>query len=464
MDINKAGSLKRGTMISMIMRAGSGGLDVVMGAVMARILSIEHLGLFFLFSQFVRLWSQASAFGMPTALLKVLGIASAREDWTAVRAILGHALRLLLFTTLAMAVLYALIWPLIGGMLFGPELTYFSAGLIFAINALRAVELIGSAFFRGVRLYSFGTMLMSVPRQLGVVLVGAGFLVLGRKTDIETVLVAYFAVALLLGVVIAGLIWHYLRSRPGGAGGSSSGSEVPSFGAFGGLCLPLMLQAVIAEVALRIDLWVLGFFGSETDIAIFGAAQRLTLVLLFILSSVNLVIPPTLAATYRDGNLPRLQWLCRATATASFFFALPFTLILIAFAPTVMATLYGPAFEAGALSLILLTIGRFGSAASGNPLQLLQMTGHHVLITRISIVFIVLSTALCVALVGPFGAEGVAAGSAIALILRNLVMIAYARQRVGVWTWPTFSPAALRRLWQAGRRRGRARPHEAPAE
>lgn len=453
-NFNKRGSLKSGTMISMVMRAGSGGLDVLMGAVMARILTIEHLGIFFLFSQFVRLWSQASAFGMPTALLKLVGISSARDDWAGVHTTLVHALKLLVLSTIGLAVLYVLIWPFVGKMLFGAELGYFAAGVIFAINTLRAVELIGSAFFRGVRLYTFGTFLMSVPRQMGIVLIGAGFLVLGKKTDIETILVVYLAVAVILAILILFLIWYYMRNRQGGDGSTAE----PSFKVFTRLNYPLMIQAVIAEFALRIDLWVLGFFGTDTEVAIFGAAQRLTLVLLYVLSSINLVIPPTLASTYKDGDIKRLQWLCRATASASFVFALPFAVILIVLAKTVMGTVYGPAFEVGALSLIILTIGRFGGAASGNPLQLLQMTGHHVLITKISVVFIFISLGLCLALVKPFGAEGVAAGSAISLILRNLVMIFYAKKLVGVWTWPTFSPQAIKRLIRAGRNRGGGTP------
>ncbi len=405
-------------------------------------MTLQDLGVFFLFQQFVRLWSLAASFGLPTALLKLIGISSNSEDWNAVRTTLRQSLWLLLLASLGMAIVYAATWPFFAEILFGRNLSLAAAAFIFGVVFMRAVELTGSAFFRGVRLYSFGTFLMSVPRQIGVVLVGGTYWVLGKRTDIETILIFYFIVSAILGFVIALLIIRYLRGRSGGDG--STGER--SLRAMAGLNFPLMLQAVIAELALRIDLWVLGFFGSDTDVAIYGAAQRLTLLLLFIMTSINLVIPPALATAYKQGNLKNLQWLTRATATAGVLFALPFTLVFVLFPKLIMGTVYGPIFAGGATVLMILSIGRFSGAASGNRIQLLQMTGHHSLITKNSIVFLFVSFALCLSLVKEFGAEGVAAGSAVSMIVRNFVLAYYCRKLVGVSTFPTFRPADLVRL------------------
>lgn len=441
-------SLKIAALISMIMRASAGLLDILMGAVMARILTLQDLGIFFLFQQFIRLVGLAASGGLPTALLKVVGISSSAEDWKAVRSILKHSLWLFLLSTLGLAVLYTATWPFFKKALFSEELPFVAAALIFGIVFMRAIELSGSAFFRGVRLYSLGTFLMSVPRQLGVVIIASGFWWFGKQTDIETVLLFYFAVSVVLGIAIVIMIAQYMRGRSGGDG--STGET--SLRGMAGLSLPLMLQAVLAELALRIDLWVLGFFGSITDVAIYGAAQRLTLLLLFIMTSINLVIPPALATAYKQGNIENLQWMTRATATAGVLFALPFTLFLALFPKTVMGTIYGPTFEAGAFVLVILAIGRFSGAASGNRIQLLQMTGHHNLITKNSIVFMLVSVALCLALVGEFGAEGVAAGSAISMIARNFVLSYYCRKLVGVSTFPSFRPTDLARLVRMRRR------------
>ena len=455
----KVVSLKIATLISMVMRASSGLLEILMGAVMARILPLQDLAVFFLFQQFVRLWSLASSFGLPTALLKVVGISSNAEDWEGVRTTLWQSLWLLLVASLGMAVMYAATWPFFAEMLFGRDLSLGAAAFIFGVVFMRAVELVGSAFFRGVRLYSFGTFLMSVPRQIGVVVIGGGYWLLGKRTDIETVLMFYFAVSAVLGIVILVLIIRYMRARSGGDGSTAE----RSLRAMAGLNFPLMLQAVIAELALRIDLWVLGFFGSDTDVAIYGAAQKLTLLLLFIMTSINLVIPPALATAYRQGNLKNLQWLTRATATAGVLFALPFTLLFVMFPKTIMGTVYGPIFESGAIVLMILSIGRFSGAASGNRIQLLQMTGHHNLITKNSIVFMLVALALCLALVKNYGAEGVAAGSAVSMIVRNFVLAYYCRKLMGVSTFPTFRPADLVRLMRLRRgSKGRAgvSPHQ----
>jgi hypothetical protein len=62
------------------------------------------------------------------------------------------------------------------------------------------------------------------------------------------------------------------------------------------------------------------------------------------------------------------------------------------------------------------------------------------------------SLALCLSLVREFGAEGVAAGSAVSMIARNLVLSYYCRKLVGVSTFPSFRPADLLRLLRMRRR------------
>ncbi|MFO1152238.1 MAG: oligosaccharide flippase family protein [Rhodospirillales bacterium] len=460
MPVKKGLSLKLAALVSMVMRAAAGVLEILMGAVTARILTLQDLGIFFLFQQFVRVAGLGASFGLPTALLKVIGISSNAGDWRAVRTTLRQSLWLLLLASIGCAILYAASWPFFADSLFGEYLSISSAALIFGIVVTRAIELTGSAFFRGVRLYSLGTFLMSVPRQIGVVAVAGIFWLIGKHTDIETVLVFYFIVTIILSVGIFILIVQYMRGRSGGDG--STGEK--SLRSMAELNFPLMLQAVLAELALRVDLWVLGFFGSKADVAIYGAAQRLTLLVLFIMTSINLVIPPALATAYKQGNLKNLQWMTRATATAGFLFALPFTALFVFFPKTIMGTVYGPSFEAGAVVLILLAIGRFSGAASGNRIQLLQMTGNHALITKNSIVFMLISFALCVALVGEYGPEGVAAGAAISMIVRNFVLSHYCRKLVGVSTFPSFRPADLARLLKMRRQPRKEKASEPPSQ
>ncbi|MFO1129225.1 MAG: polysaccharide biosynthesis C-terminal domain-containing protein [Rhodospirillales bacterium] len=440
--LKRVDSLKIATLTSMVMRASSGLLDILVGAVMARILSLQDLGVFFLVQQFVFLWSQAASFGLPTALLKVVGISSKADDWAAVRITIRQSLYLFALASIGLVLAYAASWPFFGTMLFGKNLSLASAAFIYGIVSMRAIELCGSAFFRGVRLYSFGTFLMSIPRQVGVVSIAGIYWLLGEKTDIDTVLVIYFCVAAALGCVIILLMIRFMRGRTSGDGSTAE----KSVRAMAGLNFPLMLQAVMAELALRVDLWVLGFFATEKEVAIYGAAQRLTLLLLFIMTSINLVIPPALASAYKEGNLQNLQRLTRATATAGALFALPFTLAYILFPKFIMGTVYGPVFETGSTVLVILAIGRFSGAASGNRIQLLQMTGHHSLITKNSLVFMFVSLLLCLALVKEFGAVGVAVGSAISMISRNFLLSYYCRRFVGVSTLPSFRPADLARL------------------
>ena len=441
--------LKRGALFGAALRMGTGVCTILIGACLARILSVEALGLFFLFTRLVRLVGLMVAFGMPNGLQKVVGIAAGAGDWTAVRVALRHAGRLLVLATAAAAALYAVAWPFLAEHLFDDALAPVIALVIFAVVFLRAIERLGSAFFRAVRRYALGIFLLGFPREAGLAVIFGLTLLAGVHAGIDTVLLIYLGVAVAVSVATALLMWRFVSRRSGGDGASVD----PSFKAFGALCLPMMVNQVMADLYTRFDIWVLGFFRPGSEVGVYGAVVSLTMLIMFTLNIITLLIPGVIASTHAKGEMEKLQRLMRAAATASLLMALPLSLVYLFLGGPVLAIAFGPAFAAGAPILAILTVGRTVSAACGSPGILLQMTGHHVLVTKITLTMAAITLTASVAVVGPYGPEGVAVVTAFSMIVRNIAMTAFARSRVGILTLPSLRPRDIRGLLRVRRPR-----------
>jgi O-antigen/teichoic acid export membrane protein len=258
------------------------------------------------------------------------------------------------------------------------------------------------------------------------------------------------AVTVAVGALGFALVARFVSRHRGGDGSSVD----RSFKAFASLCAPMGVNQVLADLYTRFDIWVIGFFLPASVVGVYGAVVTLTTVIMFTLNIITLLIPGVIASTYAKGEMRQLERLMRAAATASLLMALPIAIVFLLFGAPILRIAFGPAFETGASILAILTIGRTVSAASGSPGILLQMTGHHVLVTKITMIMVVLTLAASLAVVRPYGPEGVAVVTALSMIGRNLAMTVFARLRVGVLTLPSLRAADIRSLlrFRASRR------------
>jgi O-antigen/teichoic acid export membrane protein len=442
--------LKRGALVGAVLRMGTGVSGILIGASLARILSVEALGLYFLFVRLVRLVSMMVAFGMPNGLQKIVGIAAGAGDWTGMRVALRHAFGLYAIAAVGAGTVYLLAWPFLAERLFEGAFSPAIAVAIFVVVLLSGAERLVSAFFRAVRQFVLGVFLLGFPREAALVVIFGAMLLAGAHPGIDGVLLIYLAVTVAAGALGFALVARFVSRHRGGDGSSVD----RSFKAFASLCAPMGVNQVLADLYTRFDIWVIGFFLPAGAVGVYGAVVTLTTVIMFTLNIITLLIPGVIASTYAKGEMRQLERLMRAAATASLLMALPIAIVFLLFGAPILRIAFGPAFATGASILAILTIGRTVSAASGSPGILLQMTGHHVLVTKITMIMVVLTLAASLAVVRPYGPEGVAVVTALSMIGRNLAMTVFARLRVGVLTLPSLRAADIRSLlrFRASRR------------
>jgi O-antigen/teichoic acid export membrane protein len=199
-------------------------------------------------------------------------------------------------------------------------------------------------------------------------------------------------------------------------------------------------------VATGVDIWILGVFRPNSDVALYGAAARLVWFVATPLIVVSQVVPPIIAELHARGERAQLERALRAVATIA---GLPAALVLTAFVvagPWIMGTVYGGFFRQGATVLAILSCARLAAVVTGSSGATLMMTGHQRTMMAITLATGACSLVAEILLAPRYGITGVAAATCAAQTVQNALQLGFARARAGIWTHARFSLEPLLEL------------------
>jgi len=200
------------------------------------------------------------------------------------------------------------------------------------------------------------------------------------------------------------------------------------------IATPLWINGVATFVLIQFDLWILGAFLPENELAIYFAATRLVVLVTLGLMLVTLVVPPFIAELYFTGERRRLERLLRTTATVA---GLPAIVVLIVFifaGGSVLGFLYTDPYRAAAPILAVLSIGRLVNVLAGSAGVTMSMTGHQRYLMAITVSTGVVSIAASLLVVRPYGAIGVAIVAGGSAAVRGVAMWLVTKRVTGMWT------------------------------
>ncbi len=235
------------------------------------------------------------------------------------------------------------------------------------------------------------------------------------------------AVATLLAVLICSLaLRRALRRLPA--------PEMPGWRHLLTLSLPLWGINLLLVVLTQADLWILNQLADSADVALYGAASRLTQLLTLPLLVLNSALIPMISEQHALGQHARLQSLLRDSAALA---ALPAIAALVLFAvagPLLLELFFGGSYRGAHAVLLILGAGQCINVLCGSGGYTLMMTGHQ----RDMLWITVFSGALLIPLgfvLGDWlGPCGVALGVAIALATQSVAMCICVKMRLGLVT------------------------------
>lgn len=357
------------------------------------------------------------------AAVRFIGALTGNAQWAAVRGFLRRSRQIVTASSLGIGAVGAVLaWWL------APPALVRAYWVACALLPATALVLLHGAYLQGLRRVREAQTpnLLVRPVLLGVGVAAVAWLI-GRPIDAAaTLAINLGATTVALGVAL----WFLKGALPVEARTAAPVYETRLWvTTSGGFMLMSVAQLALAQ---QTDLIVVGSFIGTHLAGLYGAAAQLTALISFGTIAIMFVALPIISDLHARGRRAELQRLVLVLTAGNLAAALPVCIGVVAFGRVALG-LYGPAYEGAYGVLLILSATNLISAVVGHLAGfLLTMTGHQ---KQALVAFVgagLLNLALTSWMTPTFGAEGAATASAIATVVKSLVLVWWAWKYLGI--------------------------------
>jgi O-antigen/teichoic acid export membrane protein len=190
----------------------------------------------------------------------------------------------------------------------------------------------------------------------------------------------------------------------------------------------------------NLDLWIAAALLVNAQASLFAAAQRLVLLVVIPLTSLQVVFAPVISRLYAQGEADHLERLLRTAATLVAGLISVFWLGMIAMPELLLGVAFGDAFRPAAAVLVVLSLGMVVQVLTGMCATALSMTHGEGVVAAVHSIGIGMRVCLGVVAALAAGAIGLSVTSAVVTASIFVVLWWQARRRLGLSTQPTLRP------------------------
>jgi len=200
----------------------------------------------------------------------------------------------------------------------------------------------------------------------------------------------------------------------------------------------LMVSAPMGIISLAVfaatqgDLWVVGAFLPEQQVAIYGAVLRLLVMMTMSHSLVVAVVQSTIAEMYGQNDMKQMERLVQIAAFAACIPALALLGVYAIFGNGLLGVLFGVFYQDGYWPLLVVSAGQFLGMLFGPAGMVLMMTGYQKQLMKLILVTACMSFVLAVWLVTIYGLAGVAIAWSVGSILQGAGSWMLARKKLNI--------------------------------
>ena len=295
---------------------------LVINAILARLLTPGELGAYFLTVSLVWTASIVAQLGLHTTVVSLVAESMATHRQARAK----QSIKLSLLLTLAGGLIVGSILAFGGGKwiadgVFHSHFMSQAMGLVAVWVIIFTFQNLIAEIFRGFHDIRLATIYGGLSTSfLSMLMFGALWFYQGHSDFREIIILS--VVAGLISIIFSSLITGRSLNQLPSNGNSIQVKDILR------ISWPIWITTLAFFVLSQVDLWILGLFGSHGEVAVYGAAMRLMVVVAMPLVIVNSVVPPIIAEMYAQNNIKILERILRTTAT---FAGLPAIIVFIVF-------------------------------------------------------------------------------------------------------------------------------------
>ncbi len=392
------------------------GIGIISGltvnALLARLLSPEEMGAYFLTMSVAVVASTLGQFGMPPAVVRFVAESLGRDEQVRARKVVLSAMVICVLAGGVMSLIYAAgLGTWISNDLFHSDMMHKVTTWISVLLFILVLQGLLAEVFRGFHDIKLASLLGNVSTSLFSALAFFVLWVLNEHGDIRLALQLSTGAAALTVVVSLLMLFPRLGHLHGK--GTITMKELMRTG------WPLCVSSVTVLFAVQGDLWVVGAMLGERDAAVYGATLRLLAMMTMFHGLVVSVVQSTVAELHGQGNPEKIQQIVQNAAFWACLLAGGVFLGFVLLGKPLLGWVFGDIYRQGYVLLLILALGQFSGMLLGPAGMVMMMTGHQQAMMWIIVINASVGLVLAMILAPYFGLMGVAISWSIASLLQG---------------------------------------------
>lgn len=191
------------------------------------------------------------------------------------------------------------------------------------------------------------------------------------------------------------------------------------------------INTICQSLLKNLDVILIGLFLTSYDAGIYGAANRINIVIIFGLASLNILYSPQVAKLFKQNKIKELNESLKTPNWTIFIFSLLFFLIIALFGKHILQ-LFGESYIQGYWVLLFLSLRNFIEAFFGITGSVLNMSGNQKYFNKILYVILAVYILLSPFAIKLWGIEGLAFFTAIIALGKNFVQWRFIYFKLGI--------------------------------
>ncbi len=400
-----------------------------MNLVVARTLSLEDSGAFFLSFAFITFTGMICTLGLNNAVVKYLGIHTDDQAYGKIKGIVNVSVIAVLSVAVLTSSLIIIFRDVVVFDLFDKPILLDLIPYMALSIPFYALYMLFGFVFQGTHNASASTFIQSIstPFIFTAILVSlyCGYQSLSLKTSIQVLTCSYFS-----SLLVALFVWRRSPTNKGELNYQGLSELYES-------AKPFWLILIMQQTLLWAGQLIAGGMLPIQDVALLSVSQRISALVSFVLIAVNMVAAPKFAAIAKKGNLDELRRVSKFCSRLMLVVSVPILLIMILFSDFILS-IFGEQYLAAGSILIVLLLGQFINVWSGSVAYLLNMAGYENDMRNIVLVTGIITLLLMFLLTSHYGVLGTALATAIGLCIQNLLAVIFVKLRLGFNTLNIF--------------------------
>lgn len=197
---------------------------------------------------------------------------------------------------------------------------------------------------------------------------------------------------------------------------------------------PMAISAASFLLMQSLDVFMLARYTEYETVAYYSVAVKLTLLVSIVLSSVNAVIAPQIAADFAGNKMQLLKAKIKRSTRLILIITLPIIILLGLFASMIL-NFFGENYQMAYYALLILLGGQVINAFCGSIGVYLNMTGKQKVFQFILVSALGINVLLNYILIPLYGMTGAAIATSASMIIWNLIAVIYVYRKDGVQTF-----------------------------